>query len=57
MLLAEQRCSKRYTKRFEWSPHLITLVETVRYWRLQLKRSKGLPIKPSTMQRAKESAC
>lgn len=56
MLLAEQRCSKRYTKRFEWSPHLITLVETVRYWRLQLKRSKGLPIKPSTMQRAKESA-
>jgi len=56
MLYAERSCSKRYTKRFEWSPALIQRVETVRYWRLLLKRSKGLSIRPSTILQAKESA-
>jgi len=56
MLFAKQSCSKRYTKRFEWSPKHIQLVEAVRYWRLLLKRSKRLPIKPSRIQRAKDSA-
>jgi hypothetical protein len=56
MLHAEKLCSKRYTKRFEWSPAIIQRVETVRYWRLLLKCSKGLSIRPSTILQAKESA-
>jgi len=37
MLHAESVCSKKYTKRFDWSPTLIQSVETVRFWRLLLK--------------------
>ncbi len=55
-LYAEKACSKRYTKRYEWSPQLIRAVESVRYWRLLLKRSKGLPIQCSTISRAKTNA-
>jgi hypothetical protein len=44
MLYAEKFCGKRYTKLYEWSPSLIKIVETVRYWRLLLKRSKGSTI-------------
>jgi hypothetical protein len=56
MLHTEKSCSKRHTKYFKWSPALIQCIETVRYWRLLLKRSKGLLIRPSTILRAKESA-
>jgi hypothetical protein len=56
MLYAEKACSKRYTKRYEWSPQLIRAVESVRYWRLLLKRSKGLRIQHSTISRAKTNA-
>jgi hypothetical protein len=56
MLYAEKACSKRYTKRYEWSPQLIRAVESVRYWRLLLKRSKGLQIQCSTISRAKSNA-
>jgi len=56
MLHTEKSCSKRHTKCFKWSPALIQRIETVRYWTLLLKRSKSLPIRPSTILRAKESA-
>jgi hypothetical protein len=56
MLYAEQSCSKRYTKLYEWSPSLIKLVEAVRYWRLLLKRSKGFTIKLSTILISKQAA-
>jgi hypothetical protein len=50
MLYAERSCSKKYTKYFEWSPGLIQAVETVRFWHLLLKRSKGLPISYTMIQ-------
>jgi hypothetical protein len=56
MLFAESSCGKCYTKRFEWSPAMIKLVESVRYWRLLLKRSKGLQIQHSTICRAQTAA-
>ena len=56
MLHAESVCSKKYTKRFDWSPTLIQSVETVCFWRLLLKWSKGLPVKYSTIQRARANA-
>jgi hypothetical protein len=56
MLKAEKYCSKRYTKKFEWSPKLIQAVETVRFWRLLLQCSKGLLISYSSICRAREAA-
>ncbi len=56
MLSSEKSCSKRFTKRYDWSPKLIQAVEAVCYWRLLLKCSKGLPIKYITLQRAKSGA-
>jgi hypothetical protein len=56
MLFAESSCGKCYTKRFEWSPAMIKLVESVRYWRLLFKRSKGLQIQHSTICRAQTAA-
>lgn len=53
MLFAEQACSRKYTKRFDWSPTLVVAVETVRFWRLLLKRSKGLLVQPSIIQLAR----
>jgi len=57
MLTAENSCSKHYTKWYDWSPHLIQAVEAVRYWRLLLKCSKGLPIQYSTILCARTGAC
>jgi hypothetical protein len=56
MLCAEQSCSKRYSKHFEWSPKLIQSVECVHFWRLLLKRSKGLSLQYSTIQNARANA-
>jgi hypothetical protein len=56
MLAAESFCSKKITKRFEWSPTLMTTVETIRFWRLLLKRSKGIPVQPSTVLLARHKA-
>ena len=56
MLFAERACSKRYSKQCEWSPALVQSLESVRYWRLLLKHSKGLPIKQSSIQRARTNA-
>jgi hypothetical protein len=57
MLFAESSCSRKVTKRFEWSPTLIESVEVIRFWRLLLKKSKGLPIHPFTIQLARTKAC
>jgi hypothetical protein len=56
MLYAEASCSRKFTKRFEWSPSLVESVEAVRFWRLLLKRSKGLPIHSSTIHLARSKA-
>ncbi len=40
MLYAEKQ-GARYTKKFAWSPPLIQAVQSVWYWELLLKRSKG----------------
>jgi hypothetical protein len=56
ILYAERCTGKRYTKRYEWSPTLLQSIEKVRYWRLLLKRSKGIKIHNSTIHRAKIQA-
>jgi hypothetical protein len=56
MLFAESSCSRKVTKRFEWSPTLIESVEIMRFWRLLYKKSKGLPINPSTIHLARTKA-
>jgi hypothetical protein len=56
MLYAERSCSKKYSKRFKWSPTQIQAVETVRFWCLLLKRSKGLPISHPTIQHSRIKA-
>jgi hypothetical protein len=39
---AEKLISRKYTKKIEWSPALAKAVNTTRYWRLLLKRSRNL---------------
>jgi hypothetical protein len=56
MLYAEASCSRKVTKRYEWSPSLIESVEVLRFWRLLLKISKGLPIHHSTITLARLKA-
>jgi hypothetical protein len=38
---AERVSGNKYTNRFDWSPTMIQAVQTIRYWNLILKRSKG----------------
>jgi hypothetical protein len=56
MLFAEFSCSRKVTKCFEWSTSLIESVEVTRFWRLMLKKSKGLPVHPSTIALARSRA-
>ena len=42
MLHAEAKTSKTYSKKYDWSPTLRTVVKTDCYWQLRLQRSKGL---------------
>jgi hypothetical protein len=56
MLCAERSFGKRYSKRFEWSPELKQAVECVWFWCLLLKRSRGLSIRGTTIERARINA-
>lgn len=56
MLYAEQSSCKRYSSKFEWSPSLIRAVQTERFWKLQLKVSKGLPVAFSMLTRVQHAA-
>jgi hypothetical protein len=53
MLYAERQTSKRYTKRYEWSPTLIKAVYAERYWRLMLRRSQGRQVSNELLQRTR----
>jgi len=53
MLYAERQVSKRYTKRYEWSPTLIKAVYAERYWRLMLRRSQGRLVSDDLLQRTR----
>jgi hypothetical protein len=55
MLYAEATCSRKITKPYEWSPKLIHAVETTRFWQLLLKRSRGIPVQPSTIYLARSN--
>jgi hypothetical protein len=54
VLYVERQSSKKYTKRFEWSPALVQTIESVCYWCLLLKRAKGLSIAASTLTSVRE---
>ncbi len=42
MLYAERQVQKKFAKKYEWSPKLIQAVQSVRYWKLRIKKAKGL---------------
>jgi hypothetical protein len=56
MLCAEANCSRKITKRYEWSPELVKSVEAVRFWRLVLRKSRGIPVQSSTISLARKKA-
>jgi hypothetical protein len=43
-LHAEREVKRKFTKTYEWSPKLIQAVQGVQYWKLQLKKVKGLHV-------------
>jgi hypothetical protein len=55
MIHAERQGGK-YTKKYDWSPTLIQAVQTVRYWELLLKRSKGQQVAQSTIDITRHAA-
>jgi hypothetical protein len=55
MIHAERQGGK-YTKRYDWSPTLIQAVQTVKYWELLLKRSKGQQVAQSTIDITRHAA-
>jgi exonuclease III len=55
MIHAERQGGK-YTKKYDWSPTLIQAVQTVRYWELLLKRSKGQLVAQSTIDITRHAA-
>jgi hypothetical protein len=56
MLHAEAKTSKTYSKKYDWSPTLRTVVKTDCYWQLRLKRSKGLRVSDRLLAKAAEAA-
>jgi len=56
MLHAERLCSKKYTNTFQWSPQMIQAVQRERYWRTQLKATRGKSTSPKALERLKEAA-
>jgi ribonuclease HI len=46
---AERSITKKYSKKYDWSPTLARAINTVRFWRLKLKRSKGQIVSDSTL--------
>jgi hypothetical protein len=56
MLYSERKSSRKVTKKFSWSPELIQAVQKERFWKLQLKVSKGVPVADSTIARTKIAA-
>lgn len=44
MLHAEREVSRKFIKKYEWCPKLIQAVQGVWYWRLRLKKAKGLQV-------------
>lgn len=56
MLHAKCTAGKKYTIRYEWSPTLIKSIESIQFWHLLLKQSKGLHIHDSTIQWSREHA-
>jgi hypothetical protein len=42
MLYAERQVQKKFTEKYEWSPKLIQAVQSIRYWKLRIKKAKGL---------------
>jgi hypothetical protein len=51
-----ERSGPKFTNTYDWSPPLIQAIQSVRYWRLLLKRSKGQRVAQSTIDRTREAA-
>lgn len=51
MLHAERQSCKKSTAKFSWSPDMVQSVHAKRYWKLMLKRARGLPVATSTLER------
>jgi hypothetical protein len=43
MLHAEKSVSRKYSKKYHWSPKLSTALKTLHYWQLRLQVAKGNP--------------
>ena len=51
-----EKSGTKFTRTYDWSPRLIQAVQTKRYWRLLLKRSKGHPVAQSTIDLTRNAA-
>ncbi len=49
MLSAERKAGRRYSTRFDWSPALKKAVQEYRFWKLKLKKTRGLKVSPSVL--------
>jgi hypothetical protein len=56
MRCAEKKLLKKISKKYDWSPALAQANNKVIYWRLKLKRSKGLFVSDSNIQSTSLSA-
>jgi len=56
MLVAERKCSKKYSEVYQWSPALTEVVNVVRFWRIRLKQAKGVMISQHAINKAAEKA-
>ncbi len=53
---AERSITPKYSNRYEWSPALAQSIHVTRYWRLKLKRSRGLLVSNAALHTAREKA-
>ncbi len=51
MIYAERSATKVVSKRYDWSPELVQAIHALRFWDLTRKRSIGLKIGDTTLQR------
>jgi hypothetical protein len=53
---AERKLKRKYSKKYDWSPALAHAIYSTHYWRLKLKRSKGLLVSNAALRTNKQKA-
>jgi hypothetical protein len=56
MVHAERSTTRLYSKTYNWSPALATMINTVRYWELCLKRARGSIISQYRLQKLQDAS-